>query len=283
MSMEFIMTTDMETAIPQTLTWNHEELKKELSDRLQYYKSLVVTEDTIKEGKEDRAKLNKLREALEARRKEIKKQCLIPYNSFEAEEKELIALIDEPIAYIDGQLAEFEKKRREEKHQKISESYDTIVPDTLKNIIPLERIFDDKWLNAGTTMKKIEEALTDRVNRTEADMMILDTVEPEYISAVRENYVRTLDIKYAIERRDSMRKADAAFRMAEEAAAAAKAVLEVQEPFPAQKPQETQNNAPAEAPVETMYLLRLELQLTKNQAGTLKKFLEETGITYRKI
>lgn len=44
----------------------------------------MVTEDTIKEGKAEKAKLNKLREAVESKRKEIKKECMAPYTDFEA-------------------------------------------------------------------------------------------------------------------------------------------------------------------------------------------------------
>ena len=69
--MEFVMSTDLNTALPKEIGFNFEELKAELSERLEYYNGLVVTETTIKEGKAERAKLSKLREAVEAKRKEV--------------------------------------------------------------------------------------------------------------------------------------------------------------------------------------------------------------------
>ena len=102
--MEFIMSTDLTTALPKEIGFNFEELKAELAEKLDYYNNLVVTEDTIKEGKAEKAKLNKLREAVESKRKEIKKECMAPYTDFEAKVKELVAMIDAPVAAIDGQL-----------------------------------------------------------------------------------------------------------------------------------------------------------------------------------
>ena len=103
MSMEFVMGNSLET-LPKTIDFNFEELKGQLAESLALYTGLVVTEDGIKGAKEDRAKLNKLREALENKRKEVKRECMAPYTDFEAKVKELVGLIDQPIAAIDAQL-----------------------------------------------------------------------------------------------------------------------------------------------------------------------------------
>ena len=109
MSMEFVMGNSLE-ALPKTIDFNFEELKGQLAESLALYTGLVVTEDGIKGAKEDRAKLNKLREALENKRKEVKRECMAPYTDFEAKVKELVGLIDQPIAAIDAQLKEYEEK-----------------------------------------------------------------------------------------------------------------------------------------------------------------------------
>ena len=113
--MELIIKTDLQ-AFPAVIEYNHEELKSELSEQLQKYKNIVVTEDSIKEFKADKANLNRLKTALEDKRKEVKKQCLQPYENFEKNIKELIALIEEPIKVIDSQLKEIESKKKEEKY-----------------------------------------------------------------------------------------------------------------------------------------------------------------------
>lgn len=274
--MEFKITTDLTTAIPQEIAFNFDEMKAWLSERLEHYNSLVITEDSIKAGKEDRATLNKLRTAIDTRRKEIKKQCMAPYDAFEAKVKELTALIDQPIGAIDAQLKAYEEMRREEKQQKVAEAYDKIVPEALREIIPMTMIFQPKWLNASTTMKSIEEDLTDRVKRTNTDMMVLDTVEPEYATAVRETYMRTLDIEKAMNQKKALQAAAEAFKQREEA----KAAQEAERPVQAACEPEITHPEPVE---ETVYLLRLEMQLTLEQANALKTFLKNHNINYTKI
>ena len=75
--MEFRMTTDLSTALkPQEITFNYEELKTALAEKLEKYKGLLVTEDGIAEAKKDRAMLRKVRDALNAEKVSVKKQWL---------------------------------------------------------------------------------------------------------------------------------------------------------------------------------------------------------------
>ena len=106
-------------SIPQEIE-NLEQLKSELVPKLDYYNTLVVTEDSIKEAKADKAKLNKLKTAVEDRRKDIKKQVMGLYEPLEKQCKELTALIDAPINAIDKQLKNFDEIKKQEKTNDIS-------------------------------------------------------------------------------------------------------------------------------------------------------------------
>ena len=271
--MEFEIKTDLSVALPSTIEFNFEEQKAWLEERLQHYNNLVVTEDTIKEGKADRAKLNKLKEAIDTRRKEIKKEWLAPYTAFETKVKELIELINQPIKAIDVQLDTYEQARQEEKRHQIFEAYGAAVPEALASIIPLERIFKPQWLNSTTKIKKVEEELAEIVKRTNTDMMLLDTVEEEYKAAVRDEYIQTLDITRAMNKKASLQAASAAFQQREEDRA-------YMQPTPQPQAPEMAKN---EANTNEIHLLRLELQLSKDQAAKLKTFLVENNITHRKI
>ena len=280
--MEFVMSTDLNTALPKVIGFNFEELKAELTARLDYYNSLVVTEDTIKEGKAERAKLSKLREAVEAKRKEVKRDYMAPYTDFERKVKELVAIIDAPIAAIDGQLKAFDDLRREEKRAEIQETYAAIVPAEMQTIIPLERIFDPKWLIATVKTKAVEAELTAMVQQTEDDLQVLDMVEPEFAAAVRARYMETLSIGTALRYKQTLVAAsEAAKRRAEAMAAPVEAPAQM--PEPAQEaPAAPAEPELAEEPVK-LYRLRLEFRLTQDQATTLKHFLEANNIDYMKI
>ena len=119
--MEIITTTDL-NSIPRVIEWNFEDLKTELRSQLEVYKNLTVTADAIKVAKSDRANLNKLKTAVEEHRKEIKRRCLEPYNVFEAQCKELVGIISEPINAIDEQVKVFEDKEKQDTRRTTSAS-----------------------------------------------------------------------------------------------------------------------------------------------------------------
>ena len=53
-----------EVAVPEQITFNYEELKQELTEKVSMYETLVYTDDQIKQAKADKANLNKLKKAL---------------------------------------------------------------------------------------------------------------------------------------------------------------------------------------------------------------------------
>lgn len=295
-ALEMKMSTDLATAIPAEIGFNFEELEAELRRRLEHYNHLVVTEDAIKAAKDDRAALRKLRDAIETRRKEVKKQCEAPYKAFEEKVKRLTALIDAPISAIDGQVKTFEELEREQKRGEIAAAYDELVPDNLREIIPLNRIMDNKWLNKGTSMKSIREEIEKRVSRTNVDMALIDGVNPKYMVAVRSKYIETMDIITAMNYQDELMEAEERFKNQEEARAqrAAQAAAragcvpqaENKTAWTVQDP--VRESAPAPAPQpgagERRYLLRLEFpSITRGQADSLKAFLKANNIEYINI
>lgn len=277
--LEFQITTDLE-ALPHELSFNFDELKAELTAQLERYQGLVITEDAIKEGKEDRAKLNKLKTALDTQRKTIKKKWNEPYDVFERKIKEVIALVDKPIAAIDSQLNAYEEQRKAEKREQIEDLYHQTVPSDIKGLIPLDRIFDQTWLNAGTSLKKVEEAISELAKRVQNDVLALQEIEPEHSVAVRREYYRTLDL-------------GAAMRLLAELRATAEAVkretpaeTQPEPPKPAEpapEPPVAQPAPAAQSEPEKLYKLRLEFCLTKQQAAALKAFITNNGIDYRTI
>ena len=284
--LELRMETDLQSALPAEIGFNFEELKMELAERLEHYNGLIVTEDGIKEAKDDRAKLNKLRTAIDTRRKDIKKEYMKPYTEFEGKIKELTLLIDQPIKAIDAQLNSYEERRKEAKMEKIREAYESTITEAVKDIIPLERIADQKWLNSTTSMKKVEEDLTSWEKRVNADLLALDTVEEEFQAAVREKYISTLDITMALAHRNQLKAAQEAFRAREEERKAREAERSAMEEKKATEAKHEPQKAPEPAmtaPEEKRYTLRLEFSVTKEQAVALRNFIDHHNIEYYMI
>ena len=286
-TLEFVMQTDLATALPAVLEFNFEDLKKALAERMELYRGLVVTEDGIKAAKQDRADLNKLREAIEAKRKEGKKASMAPYTEFEGRVKELVQLVDAPIAAIDGQLKEYEEKRRADKRAEIAAIYEETVGE-LKGILPFERLWRDEWYNTAWSMKKIREAIVAAEGKVASDLEVLSTVESEFAEAVRLKYLEALDLNAALAERARLQERAAKLREYEEqrrraAEAEAANVPEAERAEAAAKDAGQAEAAPAMGAEETVYLLRFECQLTRSQAAELSAWLKDRNISYRRI
>ena len=286
-TLEFVMQTDLSTALPAALEFNFEDLKKALAERMELYRGLVVTEDGIKAAKQDRADLNKLREAIEAKRKEVKKACMAPYTEFEAKVKELVQLVDAPIAAIDGQLKQYEEKRRADKRAEAAAIYEETVGE-LRSILPFDKLWRDEWYNTAWSMKKIREAIVAAEDKAASDLEVLSTVESEFSEAVRLKYLEALDLNAALterarlqERAEKLREYEEKRRKAAEADTAN--LRGVERTAAAYSGAEQAEISPATGAEETIYLLRFECQLTRSQAAELAAFLSARNIHFRRI
>ena len=197
MNMELVIYKPTDDQFVKTIDFNFDELKQEITSALAKYQGLVYSDDSIKDAKSDRATLNKFKEALEAKRKEVKKQCLAPYEAFEKKIKELTALVDKPILEIDGQVKRYEQAKKDEKKAEITEYYEAHIGD-LAPLLPLERIFSDKWLNATVKINAVQEEIDALITRTTADLQTISDLKSEFEVQIKDVYLRTLDLSAAL-------------------------------------------------------------------------------------
>lgn len=283
-SMEFVMGNSL-AALPKTIDFNFEQLKGQLAISLETYTGLVVTEEGIKAAKEDRAKLNKLREALETKRKEVKKECMAPYTDFENKVKELVGLIDKPIAAIDGQLQVFEEQRRQTKREAVQAIYDDTAGE-LRGLLSFEKVWEDSWYNVGVSLKKIREAITAKEAKVASDLEVLSTVESEFTDAVKLKYLEKMDLSAALAERARLQEQAARLREYEGQKQAQ--ITHAAPPAPVEGTWEPGGGAAVEEPVpvpegERVYLLRFEAKVTTGQAAELAEWLKAHNIEYRRI
>ena len=145
-----------EYQLPEVIQFNFEELKRELTEKVQKYETIVYSDEQIKEAKADKANLNKLKKALNDERIRREKEYMIPFNEFKNKVNEIISIIDKPVQLIDQRVKDFEENKKQEKRLEIGQIWETKErPDWLT----LPKIFDERWLNASVSMKHIEEEL----------------------------------------------------------------------------------------------------------------------------
>jgi hypothetical protein len=194
--MEFILSTDL-SVIPQKIDFNFEELKSVISSKVEFYKNLVVTENGIKEAKSDRAKLNKFKEAIETKRKEIKSLCLEPYNQFEKKCKEITAIIAEPILAVDAQIKAFEDAEKESKYNNLQKYFNDNAKE-LSKIVTLDRILNPKWANKGEKLIDLTQEIWNKLDRIRSDLKTITDFNSPYDLQIKDVYLRTLDLSEAI-------------------------------------------------------------------------------------
>lgn len=232
MELKIISPTDF----VQAIEWNNEEIKAEMAAKVADYKVMVYGDDQIKEAKKDRAELNKLVKAMDDKRKEVKAMCLAPYEKFEAQIKELIAIVNEPIGIIDAQVKAYEDEQKQKKVAEIREYYAGKGCE-----IDLDKFYDKKWENATTTMSAVKAAIDAKVDEIGADIKILEA-EPEYSFEALDAYKKTLDIRYAmaeIQRLKDQAQRKAEYEAKQEALKAAEVNTPTTEPKEPEKVTET--------------------------------------------
>ena len=205
--MELKIYNPQEDGFLRSIEWNFDELKQELTKKASDYMNLVYSDDQMKEAKKDRANLRKFVTALEEKRKEIQKQVMIPYEDFKEKEKELVGIINEAINNIDQQVKGYEESLRQEKLKKVQEIYKECIGD-LDRVVPLDKIFSEKWLNATTTLKSIKEDIYGIYERVNSDLKIINADTSGYAFEMKEEYLKAFDFSAAIAKKQQLEETE---------------------------------------------------------------------------
>ena len=278
----------------QPVVWNYGELKEALTTELADYKGRIYTEDTVGEAKKDKAKLNNLKKALSDERISRKKDFMKPFETFEAQVKDLCGMIDEATSGIDSQLEIYEQNRITEKREAIKSMFAEIASGYDVDFITLEKIYNPKWENKTTTDKAIATEITAVFDKAINDLAIIGKL-PSYAFEATEVYKSTLDLNKAIAEGERMAKiAEAkkqaeieAQRRAEEARLRAEEEARRMAENEALMSKATEVNlAPAAAeptPAEPTYEFSFKVRITMEKALALKDFCTANGIELERI
>lgn len=177
-----------------------ENAKAYLRGRLDEYRGVLFTEDMKKEAKQTVADLRKEKKELIDRVKEVKKEYMLPFDKFNQKATELIEMYDEPIDFINNQVADYERKRIEEKKVFIQGLYDEFIgcDEMMKEYLPLAKIYNPKWENATTTRKAICTELDDYLNKTKEAFASIKAMNSDVEEIALNMYKETFDLTKCI-------------------------------------------------------------------------------------
>lgn len=195
------------TQLP-TIEWNFDALKTWLEDGLASYKGRVYDDSQINEAKKDAANLRKLKEAIDGKRKELKRDYLEPYEAFASQAKLLTDMIDKQIEEISGQVKAYDTRWKEEKRQRIeAEIYGPMIGD-LAGLVPYDRLHEAKWLNRTASDSQISEALGTKIDRINSGLFAINNMElePDLAAAVKAAFLRNFDLSEAMAEKDQIER-----------------------------------------------------------------------------
>lgn len=174
----------------EKIGWNKEQITSAVENIISQYEGITYTEEQIRDAKKDRAILNAMKTDISNRRIQVKKDLMAPYNVFEAEVKEVVAMIEKPIEMIDKQLIEYEEKQKEEKKNELGSFFNENVGG-LEGSLTFDMIFNLKWLNKTSSLKSCKDEIIKEIETANNDLMYIDSNIPEkYAAYARDFYLR---------------------------------------------------------------------------------------------
>lgn len=277
------------------VNWNFEELKAQISEGLKAYEGLVYTADNIAEAKKDRANLNKLKDAIEDKRKEMKSLYLAPYNEFEKQVKELTGMIQKQTDVIDSQVKEYEESKKQEKLDEIKNIYDEKIGD-LADLVPYDKLHNPKWLNKTSTLKSIAADIDEQLQGIREGLSVINDLSlPDDVALqVKAEYIKGFDLAAALLLKNKILEQKEKLAEYEARRAAQKPK---KQPHSAGIATGVTNNQPSEENAadgrteadsgieeESKYItLDFRVRATAEQLQLLKNFLHENGIQYGRV
>lgn len=198
MSETFTLVPTIEDGIVRT---NAKELMKAIEPQLKKF-DYVVTDETIKSARADRASLNNLVKTIQSERKKIEDEV---FGEWKKEKADIMALekrLSTTADNLDVGIKQLEEKDKELKKKQIEEFW-----YTLTKKYPFELVFEKKMLNKTVTAKSVEDHLKKVLAKAVDGEKVMETFLPQdkfQAEQVKDVYYRTMDLAQAKAKADEL-------------------------------------------------------------------------------
>lgn len=269
---------------------NYETIKAELEKMLKEYTGLIVTEETLAGGKAAQKELASLRVKIDNYRKEKKKELETPIKNFEAQCKELIALVEKVEQPIKDGIKVFDDQKREKKRQTALQLIAEVAAETgLNEKYAAKLDVQEKYMNLTATVKEVREDLETRAfalkveQDREAERLEIITSVLESENSRLKTPLQLVLWQRAIDSGTPTSEIIASIK--EHAALVYEAENKPVEPQEEAKPTETQAQevkqpeTPQAQPTK-QYTVTLKMVGTMEELKSVSAFLKERGVSY---
>ena len=260
---------------------NMKEVKGYVENLNNYYKNISFTEETIKEAKDEKTKVNKFKKQVSDYRKNIIAEYNKPIKAFEDTAKETERLLTETYNTINQQVANYENKQKEIKEQEIKDYFEEYRKANNIDFITYEQVKINVTLSAS--MKSLKEQAKSFIDKIADDLKLIETQEHKVEILVE--YKQTLNVSQAITMVTNRFKA-----IEEEKKIQEQKVVHIEmnkaHEITQKSYEQLENvfNKPLEQPKEEkkeeILTLKFTVRGTRTKLRELKQFLENGGYDY---
>lgn len=259
-----------------SLTTNAKAIRDKIKEILPKYSAENYSENNIEDAKSDKAMLNNTAKKLNDKRIELEKEFLKPFDEFKTTVKETTDMIKEASSKIDLIVKEVDFKAKQERKNYIENLFNSIIGE-LKELVTLDMVFDEKWLNKGSFNDKGEfkllSELENKLNKIRNDLEIIKTLKSSYEVSLTNQYLRTFDLGSVIQENNRL------IELAEKT----KQVEVVKEEIVKEKVDEMVTKPVENEQEEPIKTYTLKITGTLSQQKKLKEFLDLNKMKYEKI
>jgi hypothetical protein len=266
------------------------ELSTEIDKKVENAKSLICTEETVKEVKQVRADLNKDFKDLEMQRKLVKEQVLAPYMQFEEIYKQYVSdKYKNADIELKNKVDSIENELKNRKEQEIRDYFEEYKTANNIDFIAYEQARINVTLSAS--IKSLKEQAKQFIDKIVDDLKLIET--QEHKTEILVKYKQTLNVSQAITsvtnrfkaiEEEKKRQEELKHRQMEEAQRIAEQNIKMQE----EATKKALNNfvapevlqTPVEEKQEEILTLKFTVKGTITKLKELKQFLESGGYDY---
>lgn len=174
---------------------NMKEVKGYVEELNNYYKNITFTEETLKQAKEEKAKVNKFKAEVADYRKKIIAEYNKPIKVFEDTAKETEKILVETYNTINQQVSGYEEKQKQQKEQEIREYFEEYKIANGIDFINYKQAQINVTLTAS--IKSLKEQAKAFIDRIVDDLKLIETQECK--EEILIEYKKSLNVSRAIQ------------------------------------------------------------------------------------
>ena len=176
------------------LVTNAKDIKTFVQEKLATY-SVDNYPGDYQQAAKDKAELNNAAKQLNDERIQLEKEWLLPFNEFKGIVTDTVNLIKDASGKLDVIVKAKEQEEKDAKYALIKNIWE----GQKFTLVPLDRVFNQKWLNKTTKMTTVETEIKEEIQTIQKDLNALDSFG-EDTAQLKELYLSNLNLQITLQK-----------------------------------------------------------------------------------